>query len=136
VGQSLGRVDGIDIQFEIVLEARFERESPTAADRVCGVATLTELDLATTHLLANSDRWADDGVLSRDLIDLAMMEPSRNVMRSAVKKACGPTVRASSAISRRRSSGCAIARVGSSNACALCGPPASRPPKPGRASGS
>ena len=28
-------------------------------DLICGVATLTELDLVTTKLLANADRWAD-----------------------------------------------------------------------------
>ena len=28
------------------------------ADRVCGVATLTPLDMAASKLLANSDRWA------------------------------------------------------------------------------
>ncbi len=45
------------------------------------------LDLATSKLLANSDRWADDGAFSRDLIDLAMMQPSLNLFHKAVMKA-------------------------------------------------
>ena len=83
------RVEGIDIKFEIVLEGRIELEPPGADDRVCGVATLTPLDLATSKLLANSDRWADQAVLSRDLIDLAMMRPSRKLLRAALAKARG-----------------------------------------------
>jgi hypothetical protein len=81
------RVEGIDLKFEIVLEGRIELEPPGADDRLCGVATLTPLDMATSKLLANSDRWADRSVLSRDLIDLAMMRPSRKLLRAAVAKA-------------------------------------------------
>lgn len=43
--------------------------------------------MATSKLLANSDRWGDDGVFSRDLIDLAMMRPSLGLLRQAVAKA-------------------------------------------------
>ncbi len=43
--------------------------------------------MATSKLLANSDRWADDGVFSRDVIDLAMMTPSLDLLRRAVAKA-------------------------------------------------
>jgi hypothetical protein len=81
------RVEGIDIKFEIVLEGRIELDPPGPDDSVCGVATLTPLDMATSKLLANSDRWADRSVLSRDLIDLAMMRPSRKLMRAALAKA-------------------------------------------------
>ncbi len=63
------------IKFEIVLEGRIELAAPAATDEVCGIASLTPLDMATSKLLANSDRWADDGVFSRDVIDLAMMHP-------------------------------------------------------------
>lgn len=80
-------VDGQPIKFEIVLEARISLEKPTAADVVGGVSTLTVLDLATSKLLANADRWADDGVFGRDLIDLAMMRPSLPLLRKAVAKA-------------------------------------------------
>ncbi|GAA3145763.1 hypothetical protein GCM10020255_024930 [Rhodococcus baikonurensis] len=51
------------------------------------MATLSLLDMATSKLLANSDRWADTSVFSRDLIDLAMMEPSNGLMDEAVDKA-------------------------------------------------
>ena len=43
--------------------------------------------MATSKLLANSDRWNDDGVFNRDIIDLAMMNPSLALLRSAVAKA-------------------------------------------------
>ena len=43
--------------------------------------------MATSKLLANSDRWADDGVFSRDVIDLGMMSPSRALLKGAVAKA-------------------------------------------------
>ena len=82
--------DGVQIKFEIVLEARIDLEQPPAnADRLCGIATLTPLDMAASKLLANSDRWRDDAVHSRDLIDLAMMKPSKALLRQAVAKAEG-----------------------------------------------
>jgi len=81
------RVADQTIKFEIVLEGRIELADPGANDEVCGVATLTPLDMATTKLLANSDRWGDDGVFSRDIIDLAMMNPSLVLLRQAVAKA-------------------------------------------------
>lgn len=75
------------IKFEIVLEGRIKLAAPTAQDVVCGIPTLTVLDMATSKLLANSDRWADDGVFSRDLIDLAMMQPRLPLLRQAIAKA-------------------------------------------------
>lgn len=83
------RVDDQPIKFEIILEGRIELEDPAPGDAVCGIATLTPLDLATTKLLANSDRWADDGVFNRDLIDLAVMKPPLPLLRKAVAKAEG-----------------------------------------------
>jgi hypothetical protein len=80
------RVDGVGIKFEIVLEARIQLEAPTLADRVCGVAALTPLDAASTKLLANSDRWRDDAVFSRDLIDLAMLAPPKRLLQRAIAK--------------------------------------------------
>jgi hypothetical protein len=53
------------IKFEIVLEGRVELAAPTPSDEVCGIATLTPLDMVTGKLLANSDRWADDAAFSR-----------------------------------------------------------------------
>lgn len=75
------------MKFEIVLEGRIELQPPGTGDEVCGIATLTPLDLAASKLLANSDRWNDDGVFSRDVIDLAMMQPSLALLRQAVAKA-------------------------------------------------
>jgi hypothetical protein len=83
------RVDDVEIKFEIVLEARITLDAPGDGDLLCGVATLTPLDMATSKLLANSDRWRDDSVLSRDLIDLAMMVPSKALLRDAIAKAEG-----------------------------------------------
>ena len=83
------RVDGVDIKFEIVREARIALEPPAAADRICGVATLTPLDRVASKLLANSDRWRDDAVFGRDLIDLAMMAPPKTLLRPAIDKAAG-----------------------------------------------
>ena len=82
-------VEGQSIKFEIVFEARIALEPPGQADELCGVPTLTPLDMCATKLLANSDRWADDGVFSRDLIDLAMMKPALPLLRRAVAKAEG-----------------------------------------------
>lgn len=80
-------VAGQPIKFEIVFEARIKLESPTLDNVVCGVCVLTQLDLAATKLLANSDRWADDAVFNRDVIDLAMMNLSLPLLREAITKA-------------------------------------------------
>jgi Nucleotidyl transferase AbiEii toxin, Type IV TA system len=77
----------VAIKFEIVLEARIELEPPADADLLCGVATLSALDRVTTKLLALSDRWRDDAVHSRDLIDLAMLSPPKKLLRRSVAKA-------------------------------------------------
>ena len=75
------------IKFEIILEGRIELARPSTSDEICSIATLTPLDMTTSKLLANSDRWNDDGVFNRDVIDLAMMNPSLALLRSAVVKA-------------------------------------------------
>jgi len=81
------QMDGQAIKLEIVREARLALEAPSAVDRVCGISTLTLTDLAASKLLANSDRQADDGVFSRDVLDLAMMELPLPQMRAALRKA-------------------------------------------------
>ncbi len=84
-------VDGVGIKFEIVLEGRIELEIPHdssgTAQTICGVTTLTALDRVATKLLAHSDRWRDDSVFSRDLIDLAMLQPPKKLLGSALVKA-------------------------------------------------
>ena len=80
-------VDGVAIKFEIVLEARIVLAAPMPSDQVCGVAMLTALDMAASMLLANSDRWADDSVFSRDVIDLALLQPRGKLLAGAIAKA-------------------------------------------------
>ncbi|MGE4244150.1 nucleotidyl transferase AbiEii/AbiGii toxin family protein [Ramlibacter sp.] len=84
------RVAGATIKFEIVLEGRIVLDMPSTTDVVCGVRTLTALDLAAEKLLANADRWADDAVNSRDLIDLAMHRAPRRMLLAACAKAEAP----------------------------------------------
>jgi hypothetical protein len=79
--------DGEPVKFEIISEGHLCLDTPGADDILCGVATLTRVDMAATKLLANSDRWADRSTFSRDIIDLAMMQPSEQTFRSAVDKA-------------------------------------------------
>jgi len=89
-------VENQPIKFEIILEGRIELAYPIADDEIYNVSTLTPLDMAASKLLANSDRWNDDGVFNRDIIDLAMMEPSLALLRSSVAKAetaYGPAIR-------------------------------------------
>jgi hypothetical protein len=83
------QVQDTPIKFEIVLEGRIQLEQPTPKNEICGIATLTALDMVASKLLANSDRWRDDAVFSRDLIDLAMMEPGKKQMQAAIAKAEG-----------------------------------------------
>lgn len=80
-------VDDQPIKFEIVYEARIELSASGVGDEICSVATLTPLDMAASKLLANSDRWADDSVFSRDVIDLAMMNLPTKTVRQAMVKA-------------------------------------------------
>jgi len=87
--RSMLKVVGRDIKFEIVREGRIELDAPGPDDMVCGITTLPPLDMATSKLLANSDRWYDDGAFNRDLIDLAMIKPTRKLLEVAVTKAQG-----------------------------------------------
>ena len=82
----LGVADGI-IKFEIVFEARIDFEEPALDDVVLGVSTLSRRDMAASKLLANSDRWLDDGMFSRDLIDLAMLDLKPAAWQAAIEKA-------------------------------------------------
>lgn len=85
--RTLVREGGMAIKFEIVLEARIAFDRPGPQDVVAGVTSLTPLDLAAGKLLALADRWRDDSVFSRDLIDLAMMQPATPLLRAAIAKA-------------------------------------------------
>jgi len=87
--RTLLTVDEQPIKFEIILEARIKFMPCKIEDDVCGVPSLSMLDMATCKLLANSDRWNDDSVFSRDVIDLAMMKPSHQLLKEAIEKAQG-----------------------------------------------
>jgi hypothetical protein len=80
-------VDEVAVKFEIVLEGRIELASPGPEDRVCGIACLTLGDMACSKLLANSDRWNDDSVFNRDVLDLAHLPLSPAVLEGAIIKA-------------------------------------------------
>ena len=79
-------VEGNPIKFEIVLEGRIGLAKPGKKDSILGVATLTKLDMATSKLLANSDRGLDMGVHCRDVIDLAMIHLSKSEFSEATAK--------------------------------------------------
>lgn len=75
------------IKFEIVLEGRIALSTPVDQDRICGVLSLAPVDLAAEKLLANADRWADDVVFSRDIVDLAMQRADKKLLEAACAKA-------------------------------------------------
>ncbi len=85
--RTMVEVERVEIKLEFVAEGRIDLETPGPNDRICGLACLTRADMATTKLLANSDRWADDAVSSRDLIDLAMLQLTRPALSRAIAKA-------------------------------------------------
>ena len=64
-------VNGQPIKFEVIREGRIAVEGELVEG--LPVPCLSRNDLYTEKLLANADRWADKSVMSRDIIDLAMM---------------------------------------------------------------
>ena len=64
-------LDGQPVKFEIITEGRIRLEANSAAD--LPVPALDTASCFAEKFLANSDRWADQSVLSRDVIDLAFM---------------------------------------------------------------
>jgi len=75
------------IKFEIVLEGRISFDIPGPSDVIGDIATLSRLDLMASKLLANSDRWNDRAIFSRDIIDLVMLNPSKEELNNALQKA-------------------------------------------------
>lgn len=90
------QVAGASIKFEIIFEGRVPLADPLPEDKVCGVWALAKQDKVATKLMANSDRWADASVMSRDVIDLAVLADSDGALdASGVAKALfayGPSV--------------------------------------------
>jgi hypothetical protein len=74
------------IKFEIIAEARFTLDPPRYPTRF-PVPCLSLGDCFTSKLLANADRFMDDSVESRDLIDLAMLRYHSGIPASALEKA-------------------------------------------------
>lgn len=69
--RSVLEVDGIAVTFEIVREGRIDLAEGDKMN--LPVQTLSRVDLFAEKILANADRFNDEAVASRDLIDLAMM---------------------------------------------------------------
>lgn len=66
------QINSTTIKFEIVAEGRIAFDPPQRYGW-CPVVCLGQVDQVAEKLLANSDRWQDRSVWSRDLIDLAML---------------------------------------------------------------
>lgn len=79
-------VNGLLIKTEIIAEARFELDPPRYPDW-SPVACLSLSNCFTSKLLANCDRYLDDSVESRDLIDLAVLRLHSFIPQVAVDKA-------------------------------------------------
>jgi len=75
------------IKLEIISEGRISFDLPEPKEFIDGIPSLTRLDSIASKLLVNSDRYADDSVYSRDLIDLAMMKPTKKELHHAIEKA-------------------------------------------------
>ncbi len=90
------QVAGAPIKFEILFEGRVQLADPLPEDKICGVWSLAMQDKVATKLMANSDRWADASVMSRDIIDLTMLaDPAGTLDSLGVAKALrayGPSV--------------------------------------------
>ncbi len=64
-------IDSTPIKVEFISEGRIELSGDGQA--ICGVPTLSTVDMFAEKLLANADRGLDKSLFSRDMIDLAMM---------------------------------------------------------------
>lgn len=78
--------EGEPIKFEIVAEARITLEPPEMFEWT-QLPCLCSIDRYTEKLLANADRWADESIESRDLIDLAVMRSVTEIPNYAIEKA-------------------------------------------------
>ena len=79
-------IDDIPIKTEIIAEARFQLDSPRYPSW-SPVPCLSLNDCFTSKLLANSDRYIDSSIKSRDLIDLAVLRLQFSIPQSAIEKA-------------------------------------------------
>ncbi len=79
-------VENEPIKMEIIVEARFQIDPPRYPDW-SPVACLSLDDCFTSKLLSNSDRYMDDSVEGRDLIDLAVLRLQSPIPQNAIEKA-------------------------------------------------
>jgi hypothetical protein len=79
-------VEGTPIKTEIIAEVRFKPSAPRYPSW-SPVACLSLSDCFTSKLLANSDRYLDDSVGSRDLIDLAILRLQSAIPEESIQNA-------------------------------------------------
>ncbi|WP_242056464.1 MULTISPECIES: nucleotidyl transferase AbiEii/AbiGii toxin family protein [unclassified Nostoc] len=79
-------VDNLPIKTEIIAESRFHPDPPRYTEW-SPVPCLSLIDCFTSKLLANSDRYMDDSVEARDLIDLAILRLQSPIPQAAIDKA-------------------------------------------------
>jgi predicted nucleotidyltransferase component of viral defense system len=77
--------DGEPIKFEIVAENRIQLEKHDEFEWT-QLPCLSEIDRFAEKLLANADRWNDESIESRDLIDLAVLRMGREVPKESIEK--------------------------------------------------
>jgi Nucleotidyl transferase AbiEii toxin, Type IV TA system len=82
------------IKVEIVSEGRISLQGVT--DPALPSSRLCDADLAAEKLLANDDRYLDDGALGRDMVDLLMLEHTLGAIPGSAwekaRRAYGPSV--------------------------------------------
>jgi Nucleotidyl transferase AbiEii toxin, Type IV TA system len=79
-------IEDVPIKIEIIAEGRFELDPPRYP-AWSPVACLSLNDCFTSKLLANADRFMDDSIEARDLIDLAVLRLQSPIPQTALEKA-------------------------------------------------
>ena len=79
-------VDDVPIKTEIIAETRFQPDPPRYP-KWSPVPCLSLYDCFTSKLLSNSDRFMDDSVEARDLIDLAVLRLQSPIPPISIDKA-------------------------------------------------
>lgn len=82
----VSHTDEFKIKTEIIAEVRFQLDSPRYP-QWSPVPCLSINDCFTSKLLANSDRFMDSSVKSRDLIDLCILRVNNAIPQLAIEKA-------------------------------------------------
>ena len=80
------RFDELPVKSELQHEVGLALEPPQVGTDIRGVSTVVIDDMVVTKLMANSDRWSADEVLSSDLVELAMLLPEGTVPEAARRR--------------------------------------------------